>query len=57
MSGNGHKAMQEELVAKHNKVTDEVIRATMERLVNSSMDPGQDIDSYLMKKALPRVLP
>ena len=35
-SGDGLKAVQE-LVGKYNKITDEVIRATMEKLVNTSI--------------------
>ena len=44
-SGDGLKALQE-LVGKYNKVTDEVIRATMEKLVNTSMNQGQDPDDH-----------
>lgn len=40
-SGNGQKALQE-LASERSKVTDEVVRDTMERVVNSSMKPGQD---------------
>ena len=52
-SGDQPKALQE-LVDKYNKVADEVIRATMERLVNTSVKQGQDTDDYLMGKTLAR---
>ena len=50
-SGDGLKALQK-LVGKYNKVTDEVIRATMEKLANTSMKQGQDPDDYFMEKTL-----
>ena len=52
-SGDGLKALQE-LVSMYNKVTGEVIRTTMEKLVNTSMKQGQDPDDDLMEKALAR---
>lgn len=42
------------LVSEHKKLTDEVVRTTMERLVNPSMTPGQDPDDFFMEKALAR---
>ena len=53
MTGDGEKALQE-LVSKCNKVTDEVIRAKMDNLVNSNMKQGEDPDSYFMEKTLAR---
>ena len=50
-SGDGLKALQE-LVSMYNKVTGEVIRTTMEKLVNTSMKQGQDPDDYFMEKTL-----
>ncbi|CAN0493652.1 unnamed protein product, partial [Laminaria digitata] len=50
-SGDGQKALQE-LVEKYNKVTDEVVRAAMEKLVNTGMTPGQDPDDFFMEKTL-----
>ena len=47
-SGEGLKALQQ-LLGKYNKVADEVIRATMEKL-NNSMKQGQDPDDYFMEK-------
>ena len=47
-SGDGQKALKE-LVARY-KVTDEVIRSTMEKLVNTSIKKGQDPDDYFMQK-------
>ena len=52
-TGDGEKALQE-LVAKYNKVTDEVIRAKMDKLVNSNMKQGEDPHSYFMEKMLAR---
>ena len=51
MTGDGQKAMQE-LVAKYNKVADEVIRVKMDKLVNSSMKHGKDPDSNFTEKML-----
>ena len=53
MTGDGEKALQE-LVSKCNKVTDEVLRAKMDNLVNSNMKQGEDPDSYFMEKTLAR---
>ena len=41
MSGNGQQAPQE-LVQKYNKVTDEVVRAAMAKLVNTATTHNQD---------------
>ena len=41
-------------MAKHNKVTDEFIHATMEKLVNTSMKQDQDPEDYFIEKALDR---
>lgn len=53
VSGSGQKALQK-LMAKYNRVADEVIRVIMERLVNSRIEPGQDPDDYFMGKTLAR---
>ena len=52
-TGDGQKALQE-LVLKYNKVTDEVIQAKMDKLVNTNKEQGEDPDSYFMEKALAR---
>ena len=52
-SGNAHLAL-ESLVKKYNNVTDEVVRATMEKLVNTSMKQGQNPDDFFMEKTLAR---
>ena len=52
-AGDGQKALQE-LVPKYNKVTDEVIWAKMDKLVNTNMEQGEDPDSYFMEKTLAR---
>ena len=52
-AGNGQNAVQE-LVSKNNNVTDEVIRAKMDKLVNSNMEQVEDLDSDFMKKTLAR---
>lgn len=52
-SGDGQKALQD-LVGKYNKVTDEVIRAKMETLVNTPMTDQQDPDDFFMEKTLAR---
>ena len=52
-TGDGQKALQE-LVSKYSKVTDEVIRAKMDKLVNTNMEQGEDPDSYFMEKTLAR---
>ena len=49
-TGDGLKALQE-LVSKHNKVTNEVIRAKLDKLVNTNMKQGEDPNSYFMKNA------
>lgn len=51
ISGNGQKAVQE-FRDSYNKVMDEVVRTTMQRLVNSSMEPDQDTDHYYFMKTL-----
>ena len=47
-SGNGQPTLLE-LVGKCNKVTDEVIRSTMNKLVDSTMKQGQDRDNFIEK--------
>ena len=42
------------LVGKYNKVVDEGVRVTMERLVNTSMELGQDPNDYVMANSLAR---
>ena len=44
-----------ELCGNYDKVTDENIRATMEELVNTPMEPGQNPDDYFNKKRLLRI--
>ena len=54
-NGDGQKTL-EELVAKYNKVTDEVIRGTMEKkLVDTSIKQGQDPDDYFVEKTLAQI--
>lgn len=53
ISGDGQAAFRE-LNNNYNKVTDEVIRATMEELVNTPMEPGQNPDDYFNQKHLLR---
>ena len=45
ISGDGQAAFKE-LCNTYDKVTDEVIRATMEELVKTPMEPGQNPDDY-----------
>ena len=54
--GNGQQALHE-LVNKYKKVTDEVIRSTMDQLVNTTMKQGEDPDGYFMEKTLARAEP
>ena len=49
--GGGHKALQE-LVGRYNKVIDDVMRATMDKLVNADMKQGHDQDDYFVDKTL-----
>ena len=51
ISGDGQAAFKE-LCDTYDKVTDEVIRATMEELVNTPMEPGQNSDDYFNQKRL-----
>ena len=51
-SGNGQQALFE-LVSKY-KVTDEVIRSTIDILVNTPIKEGEDPDDYFMEKTLGR---
>ena len=51
MTGDGQKAIQE-LVAKYNNVTDEVIQVKMYKLVNSNMKQGEDPDCHCMENTL-----
>ena len=49
ISGDGQAAFKE-LCGNYDKVTDEVIRATMDELVNTPMEHGQNPDDYFNKK-------
>ena len=53
-SGNGQQALLE-LVSKYKKVTDEVIRSTTDKPVNTTMKQGEDPDDYFKEKTLARV--
>lgn len=53
-SRGDRQSVLQELAEKYNNVTDEVIRVTMEKLVNTDMKNGQDTDYYFMKKTLTR---
>ena len=53
ISGDGQAAFKE-LCGNYDKVTDETIRATIEELVNTPMEPGQNPDDYFNKKRLLR---
>lgn len=46
--------MGKELVNKYNKVSDEVGRATTEKMANASMKQGQAPDDFFMEKTLAR---
>ena len=54
ISGDGQAAFKE-LCNTYDKVTDEVIRATMEELMNTPMGPGQNPDDYFNQKRLLRI--
>ena len=54
ISGDGQEAFKE-IYGSYDKVTEEVIRATMEELVNTPMEPGQNPDDYSNKKRLFRI--
>ena len=54
ISGDGQAAFKE-LYGNYDKFTDEVIHATMEELVNTTMEPGQNPDDYFSKKRLLRI--
>ena len=54
ISGDGQPAFKE-LCANYDKVADEVIHATMEDLMNTPMEPGQNPDDYFNKKRLLRI--
>ena len=54
ISGDG-QATFKELCNTYDKVTDEVIRATMEELMNTPMEPGQNLDDYFNQKRLLRI--
>ena len=54
ISGDGQAAFKE-LCNTYDKVTDEVIRAIMEELVNTPMEPGQNTDDYFNQKRLLRI--
>ena len=54
ISGDGQAAFKK-LCNTYGKVTDEVIRATMEELVNTPMEPGQNPDDYFNQKRLLRI--
>ena len=53
ISGDGQAAFKE-LNLNYNKVTDEVIRATMEELISTPMEAGQNPDDYFNQKHLLR---
>ena len=53
ISGDGQAAFKE-LNDNYNKVTDEVVRATMEELVNTPLEPGHNPDEYFNQKHLLR---
>ena len=52
-SGNGRQALLD-LVGKYNKVTDDLIRSTMDKLVDSTMQLGQDPHEFFVEKTLAR---
>ena len=54
ISADGQAAFKE-LCGSYDKFTDEVIRATMEELVNVPMEPGQNPHDYFNKKRLLRI--
>ena len=54
ISGDGQAAFKE-LCNTYDKVTDEVIRATMEELMNTPMELGQNPDDYFNQKRLLRI--
>ena len=54
ISGDGQPFFKE-FCGNYDKVTDKVIRATMEELVNTPMEPGQKPDDYFNKKRLLRI--
>ena len=54
ISDDGQVAFKE-LCNTYDKVTDEVIRDTMEELVNTPMEPGQNPDDYFNQKRLLRI--
>ena len=54
ISGDGQEAFKE-LCGNYDKVTNEVIRATMKERVNMPMEPGQNPDDYFNKKRLLRI--
>ena len=51
MGGNGQQVL-EELVQKYIEVTFEVVRAAMDKLVNTAMTHNQDPDDFWMGKTL-----
>lgn len=51
ISGDGQAAFKE-LRHNYDKMTDEAIRATMEKLVNTPMKPGQNPNDYPNEKHL-----
>ena len=54
ISGDGQAAFKE-LCGNYDKVTDKVIHATMEEIVNTPMEPGQNQDDFFNKKRLLRI--
>ena len=54
ISGDGQAAFKE-LCGNYDKIPDEVIRATMEEVVNTPMQPGQNPDDHFNKKRLLRI--
>ena len=52
-TGDGQKALQE-LVSKYNKVPDEVILATIDKLDDTNMEQGEVPDFYFTEKTIAR---
>lgn len=53
ISGDGQAAFKD-LCDSYNKATDEVTRATMEELMDTTMEPGENPDDYFNQKHLLR---
>ena len=52
-TGDGQNTLQER-ASKYNKVTGALIRAKMDKLVNSNIKQGEDPDSHFMEKTIAR---